>query len=59
MGDLRPSRDQSGDTSEGSILGSILGRFWVNSRTLSQKPHQKPGNSLHLAVGRALSLEYD
>ena len=31
----------------------------VNSRTLSEKPHQKPGISLHLAVGRALGLEYD
>ena len=34
--------------------GSIMGRFWVNSR----KPHDIPQIYLHLAVGRALSLEY-
>ena len=38
--------------------GSILSQFWVNSRTLSQKSHHSTENCLHLAVGRALSLEY-
>ena len=49
-----PSRGGSWRVDSGVNSELILGQFW----TLSQKPHQMSQKSLHLAVGRALSLEY-
>ena len=37
--------------------GSILGSFWVDSGSISRKPHQCTIFKVHLAVGRALALE--
>ena len=54
----------------GAISGPVWGGPWevdsgvnsrsllVNSRTLPRKPHKTVIFSLHLAVGRALGLEY-
>ena len=37
----------------------ILGQFEVNSGPYLRKPHGNTRKGLHLAVGRALELEYD
>ena len=53
-GYLRTSLGGSGRVDSGSYSGSIL----VNSGPISEKPHGNLRNSLHLAVGRPLRLEY-
>ena len=61
MGIWRSSGDQSGGVSGGRFWGhsgSILRHSWTLSGPYLRKPHETVSFTLHLAVGRALSLEY-
>ena len=58
---MRDLRVISGPVLGGYLEGrfwSILGQFWTHSGPYLRKPHQCTGFYLHLAVGRALRLEY-
>ena len=59
MGSGGPSRDQYGEWSGGSILGSFLGHSEVNSGSILGNLIIIPQNCLHLAVGRLFTSEID
>ena len=55
---LRPSRAIWGPGLEVDSE-AILDPFWTHSQTHPEKPHKLVIKPLHLAVGRALRLEYE